>query len=146
MLDVLVIGFFPILLPLIGASRIVTQGLKQSAQNDSGETAVLTIQSMSISNFGTLLATTTSLAAATQKASAGFDATFPSTDASANPICTYQATFGTATGTIVISNICVHRVASGTFTNLHGGVDGLSITKDNTYTLIPKLQITYSTQ
>lgn len=141
MLDVLLIGFFPFLL---GASRIVTQGLKQSADNDAGNGAALAILSMSISNFGTLLATTTSLAAATQKASAALDSHV--TDASASPITSYVATFGTATGTIVIANICVHRVASGSFTQLHGGVDGLNITKDNTYTLIPTLDITYTTQ
>jgi len=124
------------------ASRIVTAGLKQSADNDAGNGSQLTVQSMSISNFGTLLATTTTLAAATQKASAALDS--HASDSSASPVLTYQATFGTSTGTIVISTIAAHMVASGSYTNVYGGVDGLSITKDNTFTMVAQLNITYS--
>lgn len=121
------------------ASKVVDQGLQQSADNDAGNGAALAVQSMSISNFGTLLAGTTTLAAATQKASSTLDS-----HARSGNVLSYIATFGTSTGTIAVSNIVVHRVASGTYTNVYGGVDALSITKDNTYTLVPTLQVTYS--
>lgn len=137
-LAALVLKFLPFL--VVGASRIVDQGLAQSADNDAGNGAQKTIQSMSISNFGTLLAGTTSLAAATQKASAALDSKVRTGN-----VVAYKSTFGTSTGTIVVSNITLHRVATGTYTDVHGGVDALSITKDNSYTMIPTLELTYAT-
>jgi hypothetical protein len=139
MLDIAIVALLPFVLM---TSRVVTQGLKQSADNDANN-STLAISSMSITNFGTLLATTTTIAAATQKASSALDS--HAVDSSASPIMSLVATFGTATGIISVSNITAHRVASGTYTNVHGGVDGLSITKDNTYTAVPTLQFTYAT-
>lgn len=120
------------------ASRITDYGLQKSADADFGLAAADPIDAMSISNYGSVLAATTTVAAATQKASSAVTST------RAGNVVSSVATFGTSTGLIVISTLCLHRDGVGVYTGVHSGVDGLSIQKDNSYILKPTLETTYA--
>lgn len=119
-------------------SKITDQGLQKSADVDFGLAAADPIDAMSISNFGTLLAATTTIAAATQKASSAI------TNTRAGNVVSSKGTFGTATGSITVTTIALHRDGVGSYTGVYGGVDALSIQKDNSYTMEPTIQTTYS--
>lgn len=108
------------------AKLTVNQGLGESLDNDYGLQALDAIDAMCVSNFGTLLTTTTTVAAATNKDTNVFDA-LPTRS---GQVVTAITTWGTGEANFAVTTVTLHRDGAGAFTGVYGGVDGQSITKN----------------
>lgn len=115
------------------ARLIVNQGLQDSLTSDYS--TLNTIDSMCVSNFGTLLAATTTVAAATSK-----DTNLLTSTSRTGQVQTSIGDWTTAEANFAITTITLHRDGVGAFTGLYGGIDGQSLTKTVDATL--KITIT----
>lgn len=117
------------------AKLIVNQGLQESLDNDYGLQALDAIDSMCVSDFGTLLAATTSVAAASNK-----DCNLLTSASRSGQVVTTVGDWGTGEANFTITTITLHRDGAGAYTGLYGGVDGQSIAKNSDFSL--KLTLT----
>jgi hypothetical protein len=112
------------------AKITVNQGLQVSIDNDYGNAAVNIIDAMAVSDFGTLLAGTTSIAAATNK-----DANALTSSTRSGQVNTAIGDWTTGEANFAITTITLHRGGAGVFTDVYGGIDGQSLTKNSDFAL-----------
>ena len=122
------------------ASLITNQGLADSLNNSFGIGTADPVDAMGVSNFGSLAAGTTTIAAATSKK---INAIATPTISSQTVTCV--GVFTTGQGNFAITTITLHNDGADTSTGVYGGVDGQSITKTSDFSLTITLQITYAT-
>lgn len=129
------------------ARRITDQGLQDSldATFNVGGTgtpggAFDPVDAMGVSNFGTLLAGTTSIASAGSKLVKAFDAA-PTRN---NLTVTCVATFGTGEANFQITTVTLHNDGAAVNTGVYGGVDAQSLTKTSDFSLKITMNVTYA--
>lgn len=107
------------------ADLIVDQGLNDGANQIAG-LASDPPDAMAVSNFGTLLTTTTTIAAAGSKSCVAYSGGFPTMTPVA--LLTWRAVFTVAFPITTITN---HNDGAGVFTGVQGGVDSLALNPNN---------------
>lgn len=122
------------------ASNITNQGLQDSLDVTFGVTAADPVDAMGVSDFGNILAGTSSIAAASNKQVNALDSTPTRTDQTVTTI----ATFATGEGNFAISTITLHNDGAAANTGVYGGVDSQSITKTSDFTLTITMKVTYA--
>ena len=106
-------------------SRWVDQGIQDMEDNHFGIVAVDVVDAMSVSNFGTLLAGTTSVAAATFEDINALDATPTRSGLTVTSIASWVASELNGNN---ITTIALHNDGAGAATGVQCGVWGLDIT------------------
>ena len=106
-------------------SRFTDLGITDMEDNHFGIAAVDVADAMSVSNFGTLLAGTTTIAAATFKDTNAFDATPTRSGLTVTSIASW--TNAEITGQN-ITTIAIHNDGAGAYTGVQCGVWGLDMT------------------
>lgn len=122
------------------ASIITDQGLEDSLDMTFGITAQDAVDAMGVSDFGGINATTTSIAAASNKEVNVFD----STPTRSGQEVTCVATFGTSEANFNITDITLHNDGVGANTGVFGGIDNQSLTKTSDFSLTITLKVTYA--
>lgn len=106
------------------AKLTVNQGLQVSLDNDYANAALKAINAISVSNFGTLLVGTTTLAAASSKQCNALTST-----SRTGQVQTSVVDYTTAQANFPITTLVEHRGGAGVFTDVYGGIDAQSLTK-----------------
>jgi len=125
------------------ARKTTDQGLVQLGKNMYGIGAADPNDAISLTNFGTLLAATTTLAAASNKAIAAFSAT-PTVLSGTTVRCSALFAAAAING-LAFTNITVHYGGVGSYASVYGGVDAqsfaysgidLTVTIDDTFSSV----------
>lgn len=106
------------------AKLIVNQGLQVSLDNDYGNVAVNIIDAGAVSDFGTLLAATTTIAAAANKLANALTSSSRS-----GQVQTSVLDILTSEGNFTITTLTLHRGGNDVFTDVYGGIDAQSFLK-----------------
>lgn len=122
------------------ASKIVDQGLQKSLDATFGIGVADPVDAMGVSDFGTLLAGTTSIAAAVNKDVNALD----SPPTRAGNVVTCVGLWGTAEANFTITTVTLHHDGAGVNTGVYGGIDGQSIAKTSGFSLRITTTITYA--
>lgn len=123
------------------ADQVTLQGLQQMGKNNSGIGTVDPIDAMGWSDFGTILAATTDITAATNEQINVLD----STPTISSEEVTYISTLTTGQlNGVTVSTVTLHYDGAGLGTGVAAGVDGLSIVKAATYALTSTMKINHT--
>lgn len=123
------------------ADQVTLQGLQQMAKNNSGIGTVNPIDAMGWSDLASIAASTTSIAAATNKQVNALDLT----PTLSSEEVTYTATLTSGQlNTVTIICITLHYDGASTNTGVAAGVDGLSFLKKSTFAVTSTMKINHT--